>query len=79
LQGDQKREAGKLGSWKVKKIKENYKLQITMFKITNPEASMQSCNIIPTHLFFPSSYLLSFPLYPWPPGEKEGVRQIFIF
>jgi alcohol dehydrogenase class IV len=32
LQGGQKREAGKLGSWEVKKIKENYKIQNTNYK-----------------------------------------------
>ena len=62
------------------------KLQITKYKLqTNSKlqcpklqtkrhpcihAIMQSCNIIHTHLFFPSSYLLSFPsslFTPWPP------------
>jgi hypothetical protein len=48
-----------------------------MSKITNPMTSMQSCihafmqlcHIIPTHLSFPASYLLSFPsslFTPWP-------------
>jgi hypothetical protein len=38
---------------------------------------MQSCNIIPTYLFFPSSYLLSFPaslFSPWPPEAKGTDR-----
>jgi hypothetical protein len=47
--------------------------QITMSKITNPMASMHPCNIIPTHLFFPSSYLPIFPsslFTPWSPKAK---------
>jgi hypothetical protein len=58
-----------------------------MFKITNPMASMHLCihaimlsqNIIPTHLFFPSSYLPSFPaslFTPWPP-EAAGCCTLF--
>jgi len=55
-------------------------------QITNPMASMhpcshaimQPCNIIPPHLFFPSSYLLSFPsslFTPWPPEAREKFKK----
>jgi hypothetical protein len=58
-----------------------------MSKITNPMPSMQPCNhafmlshhIILTHLFFPSSYLLSFPASLFTlaaGGKKDGERAI---
>jgi hypothetical protein len=51
----------------------NYNVQ--NYKPNGMHPSMQSCNIISTHLFFPSSYLLSFPssiFTPWPP-EAKGI------
>jgi hypothetical protein len=48
------------------KLQTNSKLQITMSKITNSMASMQSCHIIPAHLFFPASLFT-----PRPPEAKE--------
>jgi hypothetical protein len=39
---------------------------------------MHPCHIIPTHLFFPASYLLSFPaslFTPWPPEAKKDINQ----
>jgi dihydroflavonol-4-reductase len=42
---------------------------------------MQPCNIISPYIFFPSSYLLSFPaslFTPWPPEAKIGVDFFFL-
>jgi hypothetical protein len=62
-----KTEVGKIRRCEVKKMKKNY-------KPNGIHAFMHPCNIIPTQLFFPSSYLLSFPsslFPPWPPEAKK--------
>ncbi|UCH95095.1 MAG: hypothetical protein JSV88_33250 [Candidatus Aminicenantes bacterium] len=84
-----------MGRWEVKKMKKitmrlskkkagakiqiTNKFQITMSKITKPMVSMHPCNIIPTHLFFLSSYLLSFSaslFTPWPPEVRIKWRNL---